>query len=191
MRILYVLALAPTLSYAQCPTGADLVTGIRVTEPDGSTDTYRRDSEHLVESQYRFEPGTGARSLLAKGIYMILAQDVEAGRIVPGARSTYTYPLPPDQMPLPEPGGSWTADVVTLDSEGLSSETHVITFGALTQITFGACSYRMIPIEVRYGEDDGELLHYLPDLGFALLGAYGVGANRESYTYNKIEKVAP
>ena len=191
MRLACVLTLVPTLAFAECPTGADLTTGIRVTEPDGATDTYTRESAHLVESQYRFEPGEGARSLLAQGIYMVLAQDVEAGTIVPGTRSTYTYPLPPEQMPIPEPGGSWTADVVTLDSEGIARETHVMTFGALSRITFGPCSYGMIPIEIRYGEEDGELLHYLPELGFALLGAYGVGSNRETYVYSKIEKVTP
>lgn len=188
MRIFYLAALVPTLAFAECPTGADLATGIRVIDSDGATDTYKTNGENMVESQYRFEPGEGARSLLAQGVYMVLAQDIENGEITAGTRSTFTYPLAPGQMPVPEAGGQWVADVVTLDSDGMSTTTHQMNFGAETQFAIGACSYRMIPIEVRYDEDDGELLYYLPELGFALLGGFGVGANRETYTYTKIEK---
>lgn len=189
MRCLSILAILPTLAFADCPTGADLATGIRVIDSDDASDTYTAQSEHLVESQYRYEPGDGARSILAQGIYMVLAQDIEDDRIVAGSRSTYTYPLTPGNMPTPEPGGVWTADVVTLDRDGISTTSHHMEFGAETQLAIGVCSYRMIPIEVRYDEDDGELLYYLPDLGFALLGGFGVGATRETYRYTRIEKV--
>jgi len=185
------MALTPTLAFAQCPAGAELATGISVFERGGAVDTYTADGANVVESQYRFEPGEGARSLLARGIYLVMSQDVENNALVPGSRTTFTYPTSPANMPLPTPGGTWTAQVATLDSDGLITETHVMTFGDETQLTMGSCGYRMIPVEVRYGEDDGELLYYLPDLGFALLAGVGVGANREMYQFSDIRKATP
>ena len=191
MRLIYLAAFLPTLAFAECPTGADLATGIRVIDADDASDTYKTYSEHMVESQYRYEPGEGARSLLAQGVYLVLAQDIENGEVAAGTRSTFTYPVQPGQMPMPEPGGQWVADVVLLDDKGLESTTHQMSFGQETQFALGACSYRMIPIEVLYAEDDGELLYYLPELGFALLGGIGVGADREVFVYTSIEKVVP
>ena len=62
-------------------------------------------------------------------------------------------------------------------------------FGAQTSFTVGACTYVMIPVDVVYGKD-GELLYYLPELGFALVGAWGPSSERDYEVYTAIERVS-
>jgi hypothetical protein len=186
---LMVLAAAlacPVAAWAECPTRADLERGVTISYDDGATELYQRTGPNIVTAFYRAPDGVSTASLLAQGVYLVQTIDMIDGAPDAGSRATYTYPLSPGEMPMPEPGGFWQADVLYFDRSEALTVLHDMTFGAETTLTIGPCRYRMVPIEVRY-EGDGEVLHYMPDLGIAPIGAWGVGENREMMVYSGLE----
>ncbi|AHM04833.1 hypothetical protein roselon_02512 [Roseibacterium elongatum DSM 19469] len=180
----------PIAALADCPKSGDLAGGIEIRYADGAVETYRQVAPNLVTAVFDApgSPGSAAESLLAQGIYLIQTQDLVNGMPDLQTRTTYTYPLPPGAMPEPQPGGGWAAMVRAEDSTGVDETRHDMRFEAETRLVIGACSYRMIPIEVRY-DGDGELLHYLPELGIAPVGAWGVGEARDMMRYVSIGAV--
>ena len=181
------VAMLPTSLWAACPTGADLTLGIVIGYPDGATETFTQIQPNVVSAIYAAPDGFVSESLLSQGVYLVQTQEIVDGMRDPGTRMTYTYPLSPGAMPTPRPGGSWSANVVTMEGGSLDQTQHDMRFEAETTLAIGACSYRMVPIEVTY-DGDGELLHYLPELGIAPVGAWGVGADRDMTVYAKIQK---
>jgi len=194
MRIASALlpALLPGAVLAQtvCPTADDLDSGIRFTLATGETEIFRRHESGLIEGLFDVGSGEVLRNLLGKGVYLLEASVLKDGVIDPASRLTYSYPLPPDSLPLPQPGGGWSVSVTLLEGTALSTEAQDYRFGAATVQGFGACSYAMIPITVRYPGVEGgqrDVVHYLPDLGISYLAEYHDSETNDIYVYTQIE----
>lgn len=193
-RILPLALILPGLAAAQCPVAADLEKGIEIETVEGEVESFIRIDPHRVQSLLMYDEGAGTRILLGKGVYLLEVLDEEDGQPVVGTRATYTFPLPVADLPPITPGGGWSTKAAILDADGLSSEVQHYIFGAQARVTIGACSYDMIPIELRYrgeaSEGDIDYLHYLPDLGISYLVRSYYGAHSDIYTYHTI-RVAP
>ena len=190
--LLITLQVAAGTALAQCPTKADLSTGIRFTLASGETETFRASGDAVVESLFVAPDPQANRVLLAHGVYLLEYVDVENGVLQPDTRATYSYPMKAPDMPLPQPGGSWTVTAAVFDRGELRSENQVYAFGASSQITFQTCSYQMFPIEIAYPNDpdlSGDVLHYLPELGLSYLAESTYGDTTDRYDYVRIETV--
>jgi hypothetical protein len=178
----------PAAVLAQCPTHSDLDRGILFYVEGGDTEKFRQSTNGLIEATYMYGPGEGSRVLLAQGIYLVELIDIENNQLKPDTRSTYGFPLTMDKLPKPSPGGIWSVRAVSLDEDGLTSEMQIYRFGAMTELTIGACSYDMIPIEIRYPEDDDtvDFLHYMPALKLSYLSGTQDSDGASSYVYYDI-----
>ncbi|MEP2530147.1 hypothetical protein [Shimia sp.] len=167
-------------------------TGIRLTDLDGGTETYRTQSTYFVKGVYNDTAASGSEYLLMKGIYLVEQFDFENGSPVSGSRSTHAFPLKPADAPLPVDGARWDTEVLSLSGGEVLSERESYIFGPLTEITLGGCSYDMNPIITIYHDEDGyeEKLHYLPELGFAyLVEIKERNKPADRFTYTRIESV--
>lgn len=190
--LIATLALIPAAALAECPVADDLVTGIRLVDED-ATETFARDSDLSVSALYEDGSNPPNQSLLVHGIYVVENMDLdENGTPVPGTRVVYGYPLTAPDIPLPTPGGSWSTTVTRLGDGTLATEQEFYTFGQMTRITIGACSYDALPITARFpdeGENRYDVLNYLPALGFAYLAEYHDAQFDDIYSYTRIEAV--
>jgi len=187
---LFALTFLATPAFAQCPTAADMDKGVRLTDLDGYSETYRKEGAHFIRSEWTDGTSEGSRFLLLKGLYMVEYFDTTDGDVISGSRSTHAYPLKPKDAPLPVADGRWDTEVVTLDSSGMSNSRESYIYGPSTQVTIGGCTYEMLPVIGIYHDDDGyeETLNYLPELGFSyLVESRTKGADAERYTYVRIE----
>ncbi|MEL6681683.1 MAG: hypothetical protein AAFQ09_03450 [Pseudomonadota bacterium] len=186
---LFAVMASPAL--ADCPTSADLATGIKATLSDGTIEEYRAFRPGLVEIISRLEDGVTTRTLLGQGIYVIELADLENGQIVPDTRITASYPMNADAMPLPEPDGKWSVAVGMRDAGGFFQEKQSHRWGELTQATYQGCTYTMLPGQLVYTGDGyryDEEIHYLPELGISLLISFSEdGAVPDKYSYNAFE----
>ena len=185
---------APALALAQCPTGADLASGISFRLDDGAKETYKAEGSDRVVVTYVAEDGYQSRLVLGKGIYLLEFAEVADGAVDPDTRVTYSHSLTPEKMPIPQAQGRWVSEVAVLDAGTPASEIHNHKFGPNTQITIGECSYDMMPITVFYNDADRTIDHleYMPSLGFAVLaGSSYLGEDEEReeefYTYFDIQ----
>lgn len=189
--LLYGLLLAP-VAYADCPTRADLATGIRFEVATGEWEVFRQISDAIIQATYFYEPGEATQVLLGQGVYILQIIERENDALVPSSRQTFSYPLQPADMPDPSDGGGWNVDAAVLSDEGLSREIQIYEFGAPQQQVFGECAFQMIPITYRYrladtDSFDTDTLHYLPELGISYLAAsQGVDFN-ETYEYIAVQ----
>lgn len=174
-----------------CPTAADMANGVRFHIVGGDSETFRQLPNSIVQAHYRLSPGETIRTLLAKGIYLLEVIEFENGKALFNTRTTYAFPLEPTDMPAPNPGNGWSTTVARLDKGELGQEVQVYNFGQVTTHTYGACSYRMMPIEIQYPEEKDskrrEVLHYLPELGLSYLAEYHDQDGSDVYTYINIE----
>ena len=193
LRLAILLSLAAGAAQADCPGPGDLATGIRLLGNDGTSDTYRQHAEHLVQGVFSDGGSSGTVYMLMQGIYAIEVFQTENGTPVAGTRQTYSYPLGPGEVPMPQPGGRWdTIALILEEGAEVRRQAESFVFGDATRVTLGACGYDMIPITAIYHDDDGyqERLHYLPELGFAYLASSQVrGQQPEPVVYFGIEKV--
>ena len=174
-----------------CPTSADMGNGIRFYIAGGESETFRQLPNSVVEAHYQLGPGETIRTLLARGIYLLEVIEFEDGKALFDTRTTYAFPLDPANMPDAKPGSGWTTTVAKLDVGELGKEVQAYQFGQIVTQTYGACSYQMMPIEIRYPEEDDsqrrEVLHFLPELGFSYLAEYHDQDGSDVYTYTNIE----
>ena len=181
---------APAL--ADCPNAGDLGKGIRFTVDAVDTDAYRQIRPGVIESVFTAEDGYVNRSLLAQGIYLIELVDLVDGAPDPQTRITYAFPRKADDLDLPEPGGQVVYDLVINNLGDVTSEKQTYDFGLEAVINFGACEYRMIPIEIRYDPDPSagvDLLYYLPELGFSYFAGSDYEDGSDRYLYSNIEVI--
>ena len=169
LALIFASLAAPAL--ADCPTRADMKTGVMLRDAGGETETFRAGHNGFVRGEYEDGQGGGARYLLLAGIYVVEVFDTDNGDPIPGSRSTFFYPVTPSEMQPPTPGGRWDVETLANDQGDVhkGNESHI--FGPVTDITIGTCTYDMIPIISIYHSLDGyeERLNYLPEFGFAYL----------------------
>lgn len=192
-RLLSTLALTlcPIAALADCPTGENLNNGIRFQVIGGDNEVFRtHGTPGVVEAFYNASDGYTTRTLLGQGVYLLEVLDFENNEPVPDSRSTYGFPTTPAEMPLPKPFGGWAVKVGTLNSDGPGSEVQSYSFGDMTEYSFGACTYQMIPVHIRYEDDEAvDVLHYLPQLGLSYLAEVRSVDGTDVYSYYQIEAV--
>jgi len=171
-RIL-ILSCLSAPAWAACPVADDLANGIRLMADDGAVETYRKIAPHIVELTVTYDDDDdfADRSLLAQGVYILELSELYNGKADPDTTLVYTYPVAADAMPVPAPGTVWRTRAVV---GGSDDEKITASWGQPQQMTFGDCSYTIIPGELVYtGVDYREVegMHYLPELGFAYLAS--------------------
>lgn len=196
--LLATLTLPLPLWAADCPVAADLADkGIAFGAETGEVEEFRQRRPGLIESRYYLsaDRSTYSQVVLAKGLYLLELIEVEGGSPTPGARSTYGFPVAPATLPVPDattPAGTgWTWTLAYNHSGDMGQETHVYTIEPSQEISFGACSYAVIPVELRYLPTEGaaeaiDTLHYLPALGLSYLARTTYSGGGETYEYNSI-----
>lgn len=186
------LILAQPALAEECPTRADLAqTGIRFDIEGGEWEVFRAFGDGVVSSLYHgADTGEPLRVLLGQGVYLLETADLKGGTPDPATRYTYSYPMPPAEMPLPTPGGRFAVSAAVMGDGDLRREDQAYTFGPEIQATFGTCSYRAMEITITYDGDDStrDTLLYLPDLGISYLSGSVYPDGRDSYTYLAIRK---
>lgn len=181
-------------AFAECPVSGDLSTGIRATLDDGTYEDFLVLDNGLVEMVGHYDDDYTTRYFLAHGTYVVQAIDVEGGKPIPDTRWTYSYPINPTELPVPEADARWSGKVAGLDSGGAFQETHSHRWGVATTVSYGSCRYDMILGTLVYkgdGYEFSEEVQYLPELGIGLLTGFFEEAEDvdDIYTYVTIEKI--
>ncbi|WP_368186571.1 hypothetical protein [Aestuariibius sp. HNIBRBA575] len=154
-----------------CPIASDLQRGIQLNFTDGTQEVYTSMKEGLVRA-VGGNPGDDQYQLdLAYGVYLLVSQDIIDGQPDFGSRLTTAFPMSIAQMPIPQAGARWQADVTLTDADGTSPETQTFAMGGPRTQIIGDCSYEAIDIMVHYdgAEQLVDGLVLLPELGFAYL----------------------
>ncbi len=160
--------LTPATGSAACVTAADLAQGIRVDKDTGSFEIYRTLRPGVVGLTIWYDDQTGSEVELAKGLYSLGFTDFFAGEADPETRTTFTYPMAPDDMPLPVAEGGWQTNSSVAQPAGRYEKTLSASWGQLGNISINGCTYAAISGSLRYiseGYSTEEGLIYLPDLG--------------------------
>ena len=195
MKFLALLPLlAATPVFAECPVAADLDSGIRVIETDGTVNLFVNIGDGVVQNDGVAPDGYRFRNILAQGTHLVELGDVDDGSYILGTQQSVSYGVPRGSLPIPTANSTWSVEtVVTLDDGGSYPETQSQRWGAPTTLSIGDCTYDMIPAKLTYINSDYEVyegLHYLPALGLALLNTYQIKGDVPSvYTAARIEAV--
>jgi len=191
LMILTLCAASPAL--ADCPVAADLAGGVRVTETTGTINLFTAQPNGRVQNDGTAVNGYLYRNLLVQGTHLAELGDTDGRDYLPDTRRTVTYPRPDAQMPVPTPNTTATYETTITTSGGSYPETQDQSWGAMTTLTIGDCSYDMIPGKITYTNTDYvvfEGLHYLPALELALLHSYQIeGSAPDIYDAATIEAV--
>lgn len=191
IRISFLLLTLAGAARAACPTGADISAGIRFNTVDGEFETFRRLDNGLIQAYYGLDSHIGSRTLLARGIYLLEVVEMENGNADPTTRTTYSFPMPHDELPEPEPGVTWEVRAATYANGRIDSERQVYEFGTLSEKDYGGCRYAVQPITIFYpGENDPDrrdVIHYLPEFGISYLAEFHDRETNAIYEYTSIE----
>lgn len=194
MKILLAVSLlAASPALADCPVAADLATGVRVTETDGTVNLFTAIGDGTVVNDGTAPDGYTYRNILAQGTHLVELGDTSNGAFMPDTHRVVTYPTPRANMPAPTTTTSYEFDTTIATSTGEYAEVQTQRWGAQSSLTIGDCTYDMIPAKINYTNADYvvlEGLHYLPALELALLHSYQIqGEPASIYTAAKIETV--
>ena len=188
---LLIALMLGTPALAECPTAADLSGGVRVTEDDGTTNTFTLIGDGVVQNDGLAPDGYAYRNLLAKGTHLIGLSDTQNGQDIPDTVRRMQYPVAASDLPVPTPSSRASYDTTVSANGGSYPEEQVQAWGTMTTLTIGECTYDMIPGKVVYTNDSyvvNEGLHYLPALELALLYSYQIeGDPADIYTPVRIE----
>jgi hypothetical protein len=155
----------------KCPGPQDRGRPIAVQFESGLVEVHRTENG-LVWTIEAFEAGEQLYVLeVAHGTHLLSYVEMAGGTPIDGSRVSYDYGLSVPDMPVPSPAGRWQVDVRVTDSSGVFPEGQMQAYGAITDLTIGACSYQMIPVLIAYDTDDlyVEQINYLPELGIGYL----------------------
>lgn len=176
MKPIVLLALTlGTPALADCPTRADLATGITVTEDDGTAHVFRDLGNGLVEQTGTYSDGYTFRNLLGQGVHVVQLADVEDGRIVPDSILNTAYPARATDLPIPYAGLQWGIDTTVRGFGEIYAERQEQVWGAQITMTIGDCALIALPGKISYASQEGvilETVYYLPQQGMSLLMSY-------------------
>lgn len=179
---------------AACPTAADLVTGVRVTETDETVHDFRLLGTGEVLETIRFDGETDSvGNLLALGVYVVGLNVTTNGLPSPREAIIFAYAPSVENLPLPADGLKQTLTTTVSDSYEDSPFTEIQThvWRADSPLTIGDCVYERITGEVTYTGNDSHLeeIAWLPDLGLGLLLRYSDSASDDRYEMETIEVI--
>lgn len=155
----------------RCPTSADRGKPISVQFESGLVEVHRT-KDGQVWSIEGFEAGDLIYSLeVVHGTHLLSYVEISGGVPVADSQVSYDYGMGISDLPVPNPSGRWQADVNVTDPSGVFPEGQMQAYGAVTDVTIGACTYDMIPVLIAYDTDDFyvEQINYLPQLGIGYL----------------------
>lgn len=162
---------APAAAQETCPGPADKGRPIAVQFESGLVEVHRTEDGQVWTIE-AFEAGEMIYRLeVAHGTHLLSYVEMVGQMPVEESRVTYDYGRTVPDMPAPSPAGRWQVDVNVTDSSGVFVEGQMQAYGAVTDLTIGACSYQMIPVLIAYDTDDFyvEQINYLPELGIGYL----------------------
>lgn len=183
-RLLAFLLLLAPAARADCPTAADMASGVEVAFSDGTSVVLSRAADGRVRAEAPARDGLPAfRSVLAQGFWEVEAQEVAPeGEEPQASHLVMHYPVEPEALPAPAPGLRWTG-WATPQFEGmlLRSDTLSLRVGAPRPLVLGDCRWEVWPVTVavkRATEAAERRRHlFLPELGAAVdLGGEADGA---------------
>ncbi len=187
------LLLGASPALAQCPTAADLRSGVSFTLADGSTEVFRRIGPDKIEAIFADRLGGTTRNVLAKGIYLVDVGDLVGGKLDPVTRSVTTFPVSDANLPDPTPGTRWNVEVIAKEAVGTIRSKEEYVFGSKSTFAIGSCTYSAVPITLTYldlprGNFDEYI--WLDELGLSVVvkESYGVG-DVDNYRYTRVEAV--
>ncbi len=192
--LLPLLLLLSSPAIAACPTGADMANGIGVRRDDAVSLYFFTLDDVAVSQTLDFGNGLLAKNVLYHGTYPF-ALKMEQDTVEDEASNMlFIYEKDPSEMAPPAPGLVQVLRTYVrpkLDPE--YPETQTATWGELTDVAIGTCTYQAIFGSVDYASDAGLLnegLMYLPELGISLQTSYAVvGDASQSYVYGYTEIV--
>jgi hypothetical protein len=188
---LTLLAAAPAL--ADCPTGADLATGIRVLEADNTTHIYSDNGKGIVQVDITYDGGGVSRNLLAQGNHVLQLSNIENGRVIPDTIANTAYPTSAENLPIPTANDVWTVQTTVNAYGDIYAETQMQTWGDTFTLTIGTCSFEAIKGALKYVSDANTIdegVYFIPALGISLLYSYGdLEMAPEVYSFTQIEAV--
>lgn len=192
MKTKFVLALFLMASgaFAGCPTNEDLTGGIEFRVGKKEREVFHLLDNGLVHSKFYQENGEWYRFHLIHGVYPVEFAHTSNGKIDTQTRTTYVYRAKRDKLPL-RPNSKWKGKVKTLSRGGNAAENHKYIFGKETKITYGKCSYSMIPFKfiVNDLDDEAYVMHYLPELGISYVAISDV-SDPVKHNYHSIRALA-
>lgn len=182
-----VLTALPALA---CPTAADVDgPGVRFANADGESVLHTRLDPLRIVSDWTAGGGYVSRTVLIHGTYVESIVDVTNGVVERGTEGTFNRSEPPEALPVPVPGLSWTGRHIYADSRGRLEETLIITVGAAQKVLLGTCRYDVFPVAMEFvGPDDGytEDVQYFPGLGISVLVGGRDPDGPFTYSYDRI-----
>lgn len=191
LSLLTLLTASPVL--ADCPVAADLATGVRVTETDGTVNLFTAIGDGVVQNDGTAGGGYTYRNVLAQGTHLVELGDTEQGDYIPDTLRRISYPQTRENMPIPQANSRSEYPTSITSASGSYSEHQTQTWGTLTTLVIGDCTYDMIPGKLVYTNSDYtvfEGLHYLPALELALLHRFQIqGDPASDYIAARIEAV--
>ncbi len=171
-----LIFLAATPAVAKCPVKDDLFAGgIEVRWDDDTVEVYRDIGGGLVQTESVYGDGYVSRLKLAKGVYVAELVDLNDGVLDLDSVVMYRYPMAAEDMPLPEANGQWRVHTTYTDTYESYKETQTHIWGAEQTVTYGDCTYAVIPGRLEYRSDHynhDEGIHYVSELGIGLLTSY-------------------
>ena len=181
-----------------CPTAADLATGIEIELDDGTVEVSRPLAPGVIRTvgTYPVEDGTESYVVdLAQGIYLLMYISGDEGAMDVSTRTTNGFEMSPTEMPPVTPGAQLSFPVASIDLyDGPEpfADTHRITVGMPSDHTIGGCTY--VGLEVRYtydsDPDSTEGYIFFPDLGISYYAFLeSTDGQRETYTPVRIGAV--
>lgn len=176
-----------------CPTAADLAGGVRITDADGSVDTYTDGGNSTIQQVIDFGDGGVARNTLAQGVYVLRLSVEEDGVLDLGSVLATTYDRAPAALPRPTANLKMRLRTTVTDQEGSYKEQQDHQWGESEPFAIGTCSYDSIPGTVRYVSEFDTIVEtqrYLPAMEIAILTSYTFGDDpAEIYSPVAIEAV--
>lgn len=167
---------------ARCPTSADLSgTGLVVRFSDESEVTYSRiagEGQRVLEISRFTDQARDFWLESWRGVYPLASGLLRDGAPDRSYYSRSVYADPFENAPTPEPGRSWSSELVEVDSRGaeLGQTRLTVTFEGERAVTIGGCAYEAIQVETLFADEAGGYqgtLDYLPELGIAIQTAGG------------------
>ena len=182
MRLAVALSLIGSAAYAECPTAADLVSGVRLEWSNGDVTTIQPTDDPVIVS-VRTDWPSGAHKVerVAWGLYTVEETEVEGTELdLPGS---VDYGVEPQQLPRPLAGSEVRFAKVFYNYHWLFAQQETYQMGSSGTVTLAGCPYRAFEVTLVQTDVpfDGPLgapkiakgWAYLTDLGFAVASWFG------------------
>ena len=154
-----------------CATAADLARGVTLDFDDATSEVYRAAGPGIQTVEGRDDAGAYYGLRIAQGTHLLEYFDIVDGQPDAGSRQEYDYGTAPADLPVPTPGGRFSAEVTVAASDGVRTEAQTQAYVAGEPLAVGGCTYDTVQAVIAYDTTDNyiESVSYLPELGIGYL----------------------